>query len=73
MVDPDIDEVYHLTHFALDGDAKDKERVVVSVENDEGKFVIGTLTKGSCDQFSTDLLGGWRADLPVVLSTLRVR
>jgi hypothetical protein len=56
VLDPELDEILHLTQFALGTGAKDNERVMIYAEKEKKSFVVGTLTKGSCDQFKTDLL-----------------
>merc|ERR1711871_1189506 len=59
MVDIDYDEVVHLTQFALGAGAKNGERVVIQVENNEDEpVVLGTLICGTCDQFCADLMVG---------------
>ncbi|QDZ20293.1 NPL domain-containing protein [Chloropicon primus] len=59
LVDLEYDEIVHLTQFALGEGAKDGERVMVLVEKDEDTpLVLGTLTRGVCDQFKTDLMVG---------------
>jgi len=56
--DPGDDKYLHLSQAAL-GEiqiAKENERVLLNVHDDNKKIVLGALTYGKCDQFSLDIM-----------------
>lgn len=56
--DPGDDKYLHLSQAALGEiqNAKQNERVLLNVHDDNKKIVLGALTYGKCDQFSLDIM-----------------
>lgn len=56
--DPGDDKYLHLSQAALGEiqNAKENERVLLNVHDDNKKIVLGALTYGKCDQFSLDIV-----------------